>query len=93
MHSIISCCFDPISTETVISVGTDEARDASRSGSRDSVTEVVVAGGRAFAFSALAVSTESTQMCVLEVIVVLKAVSEQAIEADMGEPDQAERDD
>src|SRR4051812_43676553 len=32
-------------------------------------------------------------MCVLELIVVLKAVAEQAIEADMGEPDQAKRED
>jgi hypothetical protein len=32
-------------------------------------------------------------MRVLEVIAVLEAVAEQTIEADMGEPDQAERDD
>jgi hypothetical protein len=32
-------------------------------------------------------------MGVLEVIVVFQAVSDQAIEADVGEPDQAERDD
>src|SRR3954454_19474464 len=40
----------------------------------------------------LALSTELTEMGVLEVVVVLEAVAHQPVEADVGDPDQAERE-
>jgi hypothetical protein len=106
LQARIICCLDGRTSDPLppergsrvrVRQRTQEPRASGLLRSARLVVSVACAGTEPFFWSsrrsALAVSTESTQMGVLEVIVVLEAVPDQAIDADVGEPDQAERED